>query len=88
MVSELVTNSVLHAGLGEHDRIEVSVRLYEQCVRVTVRDNGRGIPAGVTTALPEATRLGQRGMFLVHRLSERVLIDGPLGKVSVQLPRR
>jgi anti-sigma regulatory factor (Ser/Thr protein kinase) len=88
VVSELVTNAVLHAGLSEHNRIEVSARLYEDCVSITVCDNGRGIPADVSTALPEAARLGQRGMFLVHRLSARVLIDGPLGKVSVQLPRR
>ena len=87
VVSELVTNAVLHAGLGEDDRIEVCAQLFKECVRVAVRDGGRGIPADVSTALPETTRLGQRGLFLVHRLSSRVLIDGPLGKVSVQFPR-
>ena len=87
VISELVSNSVVHAGLDNAQRIDVSADVYRDCISVTVCDHGRGIPAGVSRLRPEATRPGRRGMFLVHRLATRVRIDGPRGKVSFQLPR-
>src|SRR5437660_209209 len=42
LVSELVTNSVQHAGVGPDDSIMLVVRLNDELVRVEVRDGGPG----------------------------------------------
>jgi anti-sigma regulatory factor (Ser/Thr protein kinase) len=43
LVSELVANSVRHAGMGPLDTLEISVTL-DASLRVEVRDGGRGFP--------------------------------------------
>ena len=47
LASELVTNSVRHAGLKESDRILLAARLGPEFVRVEVRDPGRGFDPDV-----------------------------------------
>ncbi|HYR61346.1 MAG TPA: ATP-binding protein [Actinomycetota bacterium] len=42
LVTELVTNSLRHAGLGPGDAIELAVRVDAASVRVEVRDSGKG----------------------------------------------
>jgi anti-sigma regulatory factor (Ser/Thr protein kinase) len=42
VVSELVTNSVLHAGVTKRGSITLSVEVLSDCVRVEVVDGGRG----------------------------------------------
>ena len=42
LISEVVTNSVRHAGLSEADRIRLAVDLRDRCVRVEVCDRGPG----------------------------------------------
>src|SRR5438093_9317009 len=42
MVSELVTNSVRHAGLAPSDRIQLEVLAWGPGIRVQVRDPGSG----------------------------------------------
>jgi two-component sensor histidine kinase len=42
LVSELVTNSIRHAGMDEHGRIVLAARLSDDWVRVEVRDSGHG----------------------------------------------
>jgi two-component sensor histidine kinase len=42
LVSELVTNSIRHAGLTEADRIVLAARLTGDFARVEIRDNGPG----------------------------------------------
>ena len=42
LVSELVTNSVLHGGAGPDDRVELRVGRPDSGVRVEVRDHGSG----------------------------------------------
>ena len=46
LVSELVTNSIVHAGTN----IDVSIALHLQDIRVTVRDHSPGLPLS-----PDAT---------------------------------
>jgi anti-sigma regulatory factor (Ser/Thr protein kinase) len=87
VVGELVTNAVLHAGLREDQRIHVSALVYPHTVRLTVADHGRGVPPFTSDRLPMPTQSGGRGLWLVHRLASRVLIDGPRGRVTVELPR-
>jgi anti-sigma regulatory factor (Ser/Thr protein kinase) len=70
LVSELVTNAVLHAGLEERDWIELAVLLLPTVVRVEVADSGGGFDAGADE-LPPPERSDGRGLFLVRRLSDR-----------------
>jgi len=42
LTSEIVTNAVRHAQLGEDDRIIVAARLTPDYARIEVRDNGPG----------------------------------------------
>ena len=47
LASELVTNSIRHAGLGPQDRIVLAARLSSDFVRVEVRDSGSGFDPDV-----------------------------------------
>jgi anti-sigma regulatory factor (Ser/Thr protein kinase) len=87
VVDELVTNAVVHAGLNDHQRIRVSAVVYPGSIRVTVADHGRGIPPVALQRRPPPTQPGGRGLWLVHRLASRVLIDGPRGRITVELSR-
>jgi len=70
LVSELVTNSVLHADLDENGWIDLTVRLDEQAVHVEVEDSGTGF-GDRGHELPPPDRPGGRGLFLVRALSDR-----------------
>jgi len=67
LLSELVANAVLHAGLAPEERIEVSIRV-SGGLRVEVADHGHWLDAGAPAA---ADRDGGRGLFLVERLASR-----------------
>jgi anti-sigma regulatory factor (Ser/Thr protein kinase) len=82
LVSELVTNSVRHAGLPEEASIEFSVRASAEVLMVEVADAGRGFDH---TAGPRPRAVGGLpepsgwGLFLVDRISDRwgaVEMDG------------
>jgi anti-sigma regulatory factor (Ser/Thr protein kinase) len=72
-VSELVTNSVRHAGLDPDDRIGVSADWSGARLRVQVRDGGRGGgPAAVSGSIrPAPGAESGWGLYLVHRLAAR-----------------
>ena len=82
LVSELVTNSVRHAGLPEEASIEFSVRASAEVLMVEVADAGQGFDH--TTALRPRAVAGMPepsgwGLFLVDRISDRwgaVEMDG------------
>lgn len=66
-VSELVTNAVLHADIGEDAELRLDVRLDpDGALRVEVRDTGRGF------SRPEPAEGDDSGwgLFLVDRLSD------------------
>jgi anti-sigma regulatory factor (Ser/Thr protein kinase) len=68
MVSELVTNSVIHAGLRGDQSIGLSVSWPGSRLRVEVSDAGPGF---VTPPAPApADALGGRGLFLVEQMSD------------------
>lgn len=69
LVSELVTNSVRHAGLRGADRIELRVQATDGCVRVLVTDPGRGFDRPVPAPRPEEP-FGW-GLYLVNELADR-----------------
>ena len=69
LVSELVTNSVRHAGLTEAQTIELKVKLMPDNVRVEVNDQGAGFEP-----MPRSANGGDEsgwGLYLVSRLSDR-----------------
>lgn len=69
LVSELVTNSVRHAGLGAADRIELRVETTDDCVRALVSDPGGGFDRPLPSPRPEEP-FGW-GLFLVNSLADR-----------------
>jgi anti-sigma regulatory factor (Ser/Thr protein kinase) len=74
LVSELVTNSLRHAGLPPQACIEFTLRATSEVVMVEVADAGRGfedeLPARprVEPGTPEASGWG---LFLVDQISDR-----------------
>jgi anti-sigma regulatory factor (Ser/Thr protein kinase) len=74
IVSELVTNAVLHAGLSQGDPIGVKVENGPGGVRVAVRDGGPGfdVPSHVCGV---ALVAGSRGLLIVDALAESWGID-------------
>ena len=87
IVSELVTNSVLHAGLAEGEPIVLSARADRHRVRMSVWDRGRGLEQVGAPELPPPTSLGRRGLWIVNQLADRMLIEGADGRVTIEIPR-
>jgi anti-sigma regulatory factor (Ser/Thr protein kinase) len=82
LVSELVTNSVRHAGLPPEASIEFSVRASAEVLMVEVADAGRGFdhdPPARPHGAPATDRMAGWGLFLVDRIADRwgaVQMDG------------
>jgi anti-sigma regulatory factor (Ser/Thr protein kinase) len=70
MVSELVTNSVVHAGLESGDPIDVGVRSRPDRVRIEVTDAGAGFDRREEAADRDGL-LGGWGLVIVERLASR-----------------
>ena len=68
LVSELVTNSVRHAGLDSSQWIDLRVEPTPEAVRVSVSDPGRGFDR------PSSPRAGDAsgwGLYLVEQMADR-----------------
>lgn len=82
LVSELVTNSVRHAGLPEEASIEFSVRASAEVLMVEVADAGKGFDHMAATRPRSEAGLADPsgwGLFLVDRIADRwgaVQMDG------------
>jgi anti-sigma regulatory factor (Ser/Thr protein kinase) len=69
LVSELVTNSLRHAGLSRRDEIRLHVALTDRVIRVEVCDSGPGF-----FPREDAPSLYQQsgwGLFLVKQIADR-----------------
>jgi anti-sigma regulatory factor (Ser/Thr protein kinase) len=69
LVSELLTNSIRHTGLGKADLIQLQVTRSPGIVRVEVTDNGPGFSK--EPARPLSERESGWGLFLVEQISDR-----------------
>jgi anti-sigma regulatory factor (Ser/Thr protein kinase) len=69
LVSELVTNSVLHSGASPGGAVVLRVQLSSAMVRLDVEDSGGD--SAVVARPPELDGGGGFGLNLVHTLSER-----------------
>ena len=88
VISELVTNSVRHAGLGASEPVQLSVRVEGDMVRVAVRDPGPGFE--LPPAPSDPAHVGGWGLVLVDQLAEKwgVEHDGDANVVWCELKRR
>ncbi len=69
LVSELVTNAIRHAGLGDDDVILLVLVTAERALRIEVCDPGRGFE--VSEPEPDPMRPSGWGLYLVRELSDR-----------------
>jgi anti-sigma regulatory factor (Ser/Thr protein kinase) len=74
VVTEVVTNSVTHAGLTATQPIDLNIQVLPACLRVEVTDEGtRGFDPVVT--LPYPGQDSGRGFWMVTQLSDRWGVD-------------
>src|SRR5215203_1778224 len=71
VVSELVTNSVLHAGLSPNDHISLTVAVSAGSVRGRVCDPGSGFEADSEPRPRPGGLKGGWGLPIVERISDR-----------------
>jgi anti-sigma regulatory factor (Ser/Thr protein kinase) len=88
LISELVTNSVRHAGLDASQPLQLSVATGGDTVRIAVRDPGPGFLPPKAPTDPE--HVGGWGLVLVAQLADRwgVEHDGEVNVVWCELRRR
>jgi anti-sigma regulatory factor (Ser/Thr protein kinase) len=67
IISELVTNSVRHAGVGSDQLVTIDLILLSERLRITVTDPGCGVEPRLIPKTPEG--LGGHGLRLVEQLS-------------------
>jgi anti-sigma regulatory factor (Ser/Thr protein kinase) len=74
LTTELVTNSIRHAGLGPDDYVDVAATWSGTVIRVIVRDSGSGgPPPGIVAGSirPSPERQSGWGLYLVDKLATR-----------------
>jgi anti-sigma regulatory factor (Ser/Thr protein kinase) len=81
LVSEVVTNSVRHAGLGPHDAVELHVTAEPDHVRAEILDAGPGFRPPQTG--PVAGAGSGWGLYLVGRVADRWGVDRADGRTRV-----
>lgn len=67
LVSELVTNSVRHAGMGPQEQVEMRITTYADRVKFEIIDSGSGFDYRPRDAA--ADRVGGWGLYLLAQLS-------------------
>ena len=70
VVTEVVTNSVTHAGLTGAQPIDLNIQVFAECLRIEVTDEGTdGFDPVVT--LPYPGQDSGRGLWMVDELTDR-----------------
>lgn len=75
LVSELVTNSVRHAGLSPGEAVHLRITSSRKLVRVEVADAGTGFSPQVREQR-SATQVSGWGLYLVDRIADRWGVSG------------
>jgi anti-sigma regulatory factor (Ser/Thr protein kinase) len=71
LVSELVSNSVRHAGLGDDERIRLRARSDRECTYVEVCDAGRSGRVPAKRGNQDVLDPGGLGLVLVDEMADR-----------------
>src|SRR5262245_60103065 len=87
MVSELVSNAVMHADLDAGDPICLRARVESHRILVTVCDRGRGFEPAEPPRRPAGDVVGGLGLWLVDALADGLTFDGAKGRVSFEVAR-
>ncbi len=83
VITELVTNSILHGHAGPSDEVRVRIRIDGSTVTLEVEDPGPGTPARPE---PREDQTGGWGLMLVDRLADRWGVrQGPPASVWAEL---
>jgi anti-sigma regulatory factor (Ser/Thr protein kinase) len=80
VVSELVTNAVMHSGCDPEDTIAVRAVLAGGCLRISVHDPGRSTDAPAIPA-DDRRRRGGLGLRIVERIARRWGVDRGRGRM-------
>ena len=94
IVSEAVTNSIVHGYAEKKGSVQIKVRLYENNrVRITIRDKGKGIEDITQAMQPCFTTGGEEragmGFSIMQSLSDRFRVRSVPGKgTCVTLEKR
>ncbi|HEY3772867.1 MAG TPA: ATP-binding protein [Solirubrobacteraceae bacterium] len=80
VISELVTNAILHSGAIKGDEITVEVLREDDVIRLSVHDPGRSLTSPEVLE-PDLDRAGGVGLLVVSRVAERWLTERPDGVI-------
>jgi anti-sigma regulatory factor (Ser/Thr protein kinase) len=76
LTSELVTNAVRHAHVGEEAVIRIRIEVEPRTVHVSVVDAGEGFDVSrVVPRSPDDGEGGGWGLFLIEKLADRWGVD-------------
>ena len=78
LVTELVTNSIRHAGIGPDREVRLRIRLSRRHLRVEVHDPGPGFRAR-RSPQPAEDKASGWGLFFVDRMADRWGVDDRRG---------
>jgi anti-sigma regulatory factor (Ser/Thr protein kinase) len=81
LVSELVTNSVVHGRVGHERHVALSIDVSGERVRVEVTDPGPGFASDTST--PGADEPGGFGLFLVTQVADAWGVSGETEPTTV-----
>ncbi len=73
-MTEVVTNSVTHAGLTGAQPIDLNIQVLPGCLRIEVTDEGTRVFDPVV-ALPDPGQNSGRGFWMVDQLADRWGVD-------------
>lgn len=86
-LSEAVNNAILHGNqLHQEKSVVVAARLYEQHVRISVEDEGKGFdPNNIPDPLKEENLLkeGGRGIFLIREYADDLFFAKNGSKITM-----
>jgi anti-sigma regulatory factor (Ser/Thr protein kinase) len=86
LLSEIVNNSVRHAGAGPDETVELTLSRSPRKLRVTVADDGGGFDQDAAREPPDAEREGGRGLFLLDSIADRWgVVNGRVTRVWFEL---
>jgi anti-sigma regulatory factor (Ser/Thr protein kinase) len=83
-LSEIATNAILHA----NGSATMTITSSGTALMVEVRDHGTGLQTNPRPALPHATQIGGRGLWLAEQLCDEVDINSSTSGTTIRMTMR